>query len=256
LWSILSDARQIRDRGGSLLGFTVSKVSEFGRVFTRREIQDVLVTDDPAPGLLELRSMITGLASRIGRKLPFVPNIRRSRVRRSLERALRKAEGSEARVIFVCQGNICRSPFAEAMLRMRLLAKADSVTVASFGMLPRPGRSSPEIGIAVAKTKGIDLRAHRSVHLSRIDAQAATVIIVFDDINHRAILGRYPDLRVPILRLGDFAPGLIGNIEDPIGGDLALYTSTYDAIEASIIALVELLNAYWGHRTATVHPKN
>jgi protein-tyrosine-phosphatase len=256
LWSILSEARQIRDRAGSLLGFSVSRVSEHGRVFTRREIHDVLVSDDLVPGLLELWSIFRGLIAYITRKFPFGALLRRAWAHRSLKKALHNAEGSEMWVIFVCQGNICRSPFAEAMLRRLLPAKSGSVTVASFGMLPRPNRQTPDVGIAAAEAKAIDLRAHRSAHLSRAQAEAATMIFVFDDINHRAILDRYPYLRVPILRLGDFAPRRIGNIEDPIDGDRALYAATYDAIETSIIALAGLLNAHRGHPTSTVKPRS
>ena len=58
LWSILSDARQIRARGGGLVGFTGTRASELARVFTRREMHDVLVGDDLRPGLLELSSLI------------------------------------------------------------------------------------------------------------------------------------------------------------------------------------------------------
>jgi protein-tyrosine-phosphatase/CelD/BcsL family acetyltransferase involved in cellulose biosynthesis/predicted ATP-grasp superfamily ATP-dependent carboligase len=243
LWSILSDAKQIRDGGGSLIGFAANRASEFGRVFTRREIQDVLVRDDPAPGLLELGSIARGLAARITRRLPFAASLRRARARGSLRKALKNAADGKVRIVFVCQGNICRSPFAEAMLRTRLSARGSSVTVASFGMLPRPGRATPDIGLMAAAAKGIDLRPHRSAHLSRAQAEAATAIFVFDDINRRAILDRYPDLRVPILQIGDFAPRPIGRIDDPIDGDHAVYTATYDAIEASVIALAGLLNA-------------
>jgi protein-tyrosine-phosphatase len=243
LWSILSDAKQIRDGGGSLIGFAASRASEFGRVFTRREIQDVLVRDDPAPGLLELGSITRGLAARITRRIPFAASLRRARARGSLRKALNNVAGGNVRVVFVCQGNICRSPFAEAMLRTRLSAQSGSVTVASFGMLPRPGRATPAVGIMAAAAKGIDLRTHRSAHLSRAQAEAATVIFVFDDINRRAILDRYPDLRVPIFQIGDFAARPIGRIDDPIDGDHAVYAATYDAIEASVIALAELLKA-------------
>jgi protein-tyrosine-phosphatase len=256
LWSILSDARQIRDRSGSLVGFTVSRVAELGRVFTRREIHDVLVGDDLAPGLLELWSIIRDLIAHIARKVPFAARLRRARAHRSLQTALKNSEDGKVRVIFVCQGNICRSPFAEAMLRTRLLANAGPVTVASFGMLPRPGRPTPDLGIAAAEAKGIDLRAHRSAHLSRAEAEAATVIFVFDEINRRAILERYPDLRAPILRLGDFAPNPIGNIEDPIDGGRAIYEATYDAIETSVVAIVGLLNGRQGCSTPAVRQKS
>jgi protein-tyrosine-phosphatase/CelD/BcsL family acetyltransferase involved in cellulose biosynthesis/predicted ATP-grasp superfamily ATP-dependent carboligase len=243
LWSILSDAQRIRDSAGSLTGFAASRASEFGRIFTRREIQDVLVRDDPAPGLLEIWGFARGLTARITRRIPFAGNLRRARAFGLLRKALNDAAGGDVRVIFVCQGNICRSPFAEAMLRTRLSEQSGSVTVASFGMLPRPGRATPDVGIMAAAARGIDLQKHRSAHLSRAQAEAATMIFVFNDINRRAVLDRYPDLRVPILQLGDFAPRPIGGIEDPIDGNQAVYTATYDAIEESVIGLARLLNA-------------
>ena len=243
LWTTLSDAKQVRASGGSLPRFAASRMSELGRFFTGREIHDVLVRDDLVPGLLELWGIVRDLAAHAARKLPFEARGRRAWTDRALKKALRDAAGGEPRVIFVCQGNICRSPFAEALLRTRLLDQARPVSVGSFGMLPRPGRPTPDIGIAVAAAKGIDLRAHRSAHLSRAEAEAATVVFAFDEINRRAILDRYPDLRAPILRLGDVAPEPIGNIDDPIDGGPPVYQAAYDAIETSVAALARWLNA-------------
>ena len=243
LWTTLSDAKQVRASGGSMPRFAASRVSELGRFFTGREIHDVLVRDDPKPGLLELWGLARELATHAIRRLPFGARVRRAWTHNALRKALRGAAGGEPRVIFVCQGNICRSPFAEAVLRARLPDLASPVSVGSFGMLPRPGRPTPDTGIAVADSKGIDLRAHRSAHLSRAEAAAATVVVVFDEINRRAILDRYPDLRAPVLRLGNFAPAPIGNIDDPINGDRPVYIAAYDAIETSVSALAKLLKA-------------
>ena len=60
------------------------------------------------------------------------------------------------------------------------------------------------------------------------------MIFVFDDINARAIENRYPGLRTPVLRLGDFGPGVLGGIVDPVDGDAALYARVYDEILACI----------------------
>jgi len=243
LWNTLADAKQLRAKGGSLPRFTANRISELGRVFTGREIHDVLVRDDLKPGLLELWSIAEKVGGYVARKLPVPAHARRMLAHDSLKKALNAAPRGEVRAVFVCQGNICRSPFAEAMLRSRLTARSGPVTVASFGMMPRPGRPTPDLGVAVAESKGIDLRGHRSAHFSRDETLAATVIFIFDEINRRAILDRYPDLRVPILRLGDFAPRPAGDIEDPIDGGRDVYQAVYDTIEASVNGVVELLNA-------------
>ena len=242
LWSTLSEGKHLRATYRGLLGFASNRFFELGRMFTGREIHDVLVGDDLKPGLLELRNAVGDLAGRVARRIPGATLMLQMRARAGLARALGRAAGGEVRLLIVCQGNICRSPFAEALLRARLLPQARSVALASFGMLPRPGRPSPDFAIAAAAARGVDLRSHRSAHLSRAEAEAATAIFVFDDINRAAILERYPDLSAPVLRLGDFAPDHVGNIDDPIDGNRARHDETYDAIAESIAGVARLID--------------
>jgi protein-tyrosine-phosphatase len=110
-------------------------------------------------------------------------------------------------------------------------------------MMPRPGRPTPDAGIAAARAKGIELSRHRSAHLSREEAMAATVIVVFDDINRRAVQERYPDIRAPVLKLGEFLAVPVANINDPIDGDQAVYGATYAVIERAVDRLVAVLAA-------------
>ena len=224
LRNILSEARQVRGGPVAVLRFVAGRLAELARLLVGREVLDVLVHDDPMPGLLELRVFAGDVVRRLARKLPGAAMLRRAQTARTLRRAVDRAE--PLRILFVCQGNICRSPFAAAALRARL----PGVEVGSYGMMPSAGRPTPGLGIAAAAAANIDLRSHRSAHLSRDAARAATVIVVFDDINRQALAERYPDLAVPVLSLGDFASPQAAAIADPVDGDGEMFARVYAVI--------------------------
>ncbi|MDE2334924.1 MAG: ATP-grasp domain-containing protein [Rhodospirillales bacterium] len=201
-----------------------------------REVHDVLVRDDPRPALAELAGAAREGAERLARHIPGVPRRRA----RGLLRAAGRSEG-RARIVFVCQGNICRSPFAAALLRSMLepARTGNDIEVRSAGMMPWPGRASSADAINTAAQRGIDLSAHRSAWLSPAEAQAATVLIVFDETNRAALLDRYPAGAARLLRLGDIAG--IGAIADPWGRGTGAYETAYDNIERAVRALAEEL---------------
>jgi protein-tyrosine-phosphatase/predicted ATP-grasp superfamily ATP-dependent carboligase len=202
------------------------------RPLSGREVHDVLVRDDPRPALTEFADAGREIAERVARLVPGEP----ARRARQVVAAARRAPGTR-RIVFVCQGNICRSPFAEALLRQKLGDAA--IEVASAGMMPWPDRPSPPPAIAAAAARGIDLAAHRSAWLSRTVADAASLLVVFDETNRAAVLDRYPDCAARLLRLGDLTGA--GAIADPWGGGPEAYDRAYDAIARAIGALDGLL---------------
>jgi protein-tyrosine-phosphatase len=142
-------------------------------------------------------------------------------------------------VLFVCHGNICRSPFAEALLRARL-GDNDAISMGSAGTMPQPGRPTPALGLRAASTFGIDLAAHRSTPLTRATAEAASLLVVFDESNRIAVFDRYPDLTVPVVRL-DKLGHPPGEIADPVDGGPEEFQRCYQRIAAAVTELVGLL---------------
>jgi protein-tyrosine-phosphatase len=208
-----------------------------------REKQDVLVADDRAPMLAETRAIWAGGLGRAWRIAPGARALDEARARGLIRRLARKT--GPLRVVFACQGNICRSPYAEAVLRQRLGAQ-ERVRVASAGMMPRRDRPVPDLFRTQAGTEGIDLRDHRSQWLPRDLAEAADVIVVFDRVNLAAVADRYPHRRAATILLGDLIG--IGEIEDPVDGDAAFAAATYAKIRRAVEALAALLTDTTGSR--------
>src|SRR5690606_14461357 len=110
-------------------------------------------------------------------------------VRRRHAGVLRNMAGA-ARVVFLCHGNICRSPFAEALAARAL----GTERVRSTGTHPRAGRPSPEHIVAAARAHDIDLAAHRSQVFDPAAMRAGDLLVVMDLDNYAWVARHAPAL--------------------------------------------------------------
>jgi protein-tyrosine-phosphatase/predicted ATP-grasp superfamily ATP-dependent carboligase len=198
---------------------------ELARLLSGRERQDVFAITDPAPAWHEA----TQLLGRVVRRLPSPARMVRAR---------RAAAGARA-VLFLCQGNICRSPFAAAALR-RALPPDSPISVASAGLLPRAPRPVTEAGRQAAAAHGIDLTDHLSHAATDADIAAADLVVIFDETNRAALRRRHPKPGCPVIRLASFTDDA-SDIADPFGAPDALYHATYDRIAAAVTRLAVAL---------------
>ena len=215
-------------------GAFAQRVAGIRRILINAERQDVFVRDDPAPAQAELAAIFRGSVARVSRLAPGRQRAMSRRARAVV--ASVAAPPNKPHILFACQGNICRSPYAAAVLRE---IAGDAVTVTSAGMMPRPGRTVPDLFQVQATTEGIDLAAHRSTWLDRESAASASLIVLFDRVNQAAFADRYPNFAVPTILLGDLVG--VGEIQDPVDGDATVAASAYAQIRRGVRELVLLL---------------
>lgn len=151
------------------------------------------------------------------------------------------------RVLFVCLGNICRSPTAEGVFRDRLAKAglAGRVEVDSCGVGDWHVGMGPDArALEAAKRRGVDIVALRARQLDDSDFQRFDYILAMDHDNLAAIKAhRPPECRAHIGLLLDFAGEHGRAVPDPYYGGARGFEDVLDLIEAASDGLVEELRA-------------
>lgn len=152
-------------------------------------------------------------------------------------------------ILILCQGNICRSPYAEQRLKA-LHAKSDkhtSLHIFSRGALTTPGKHADPSAIRFAKERGIDLTPHRTAALKLNDVESADLILIMDGSHRRALKRLDPTAISKTIFLGTFllpeSKEFI--IDDPFGSDAPgqkeRFTECYTRIDLALTNLVKAL---------------
>jgi len=132
-------------------------------------------------------------------------------------------EGPITRVLVVCHGNICRSPFLEAYLRH----KAPQLAVLSAGLAAAADSRADPTARQVAEEFGLSLEAHRSRRLDSHDLARADLVLAMEGHQAVAILKLAPDARSRLCLAGDFLPTAPHRVPDPWGESEDRYRSVF-----------------------------
>lgn len=149
------------------------------------------------------------------------------------------------RVLFVCHGNICRSPYAEHALRRDLAAAGEERwSVESAGFV-KPDRPSPAEAREVAARRGVDLETHRSRTMTTELVSEFDLIYVMSSAQARSMRELFGVRPESVWVLGDLDPGAISKrtIRDPVEQPEAVFEEVYDRVDRCIQVVAEGLSA-------------
>jgi protein-tyrosine phosphatase len=141
-----------------------------------------------------------------------------------------------AKILFVCHGNICRSPYAEHALTRELVGvDRERWRLDSAGFI-KPDRPSPPEARAVASRRGVDLESHRSRLLDRENVAASDLIYVMSETQRRNLLSGFDVGPERVWVLGDLDPEPIEKrtIRDPVEQPEPVFEKVYDRIDRCI----------------------
>ena len=147
------------------------------------------------------------------------------------------------KILFVCMGNICRSPTAEGVFRAHARRHAPGLDLE----IDSAGTHAYHVGeppdprtISAAARRGIDLAGLRARQVSDDDFERFDLIIAMDRLNHATLLDRSPPehhacIRTLLEFAGRTAPA---DVPDPYYGDAADFSQVFDLLDGCMAALL------------------
>ena len=148
-------------------------------------------------------------------------------------------------ILFVCLGNICRSPLAEGVFRSVLAERGmeDDFLIDSAGMGDwHAGQAPDHRAIAVARTNGLDISGQQARAITEADFERFDLILGMDRKNIRELREIAPDASRDRIHLFlDYAGSGAKEVPDPYFGDAAGFAETYRLIRAASEGLADKL---------------
>ncbi len=157
---------------------------------------------------------------------------------RGSEQLTSHARGIQS-VLFVCIGNLCRSPMAAGLFMHHIKGLLHPPSVASAGLRAVVGAPAEPLALALLAERGIDWSPHHAQQLTPALVAAHDLVLVMDDEQRRSVERLHPPSMGRVRRLGYFGDF---DIPDPYRQPRAAFESSLALIERG---LADFERAFW-----------
>jgi protein-tyrosine-phosphatase len=153
-----------------------------------------------------------------------------------------RAEGTTYNLLFVCSGNTCRSPMAEAIARDLLHERGwKHVDVASAGTGAIPGAAASPEAVDVAREHGLELDAHASQPLTPELVSWADLVLVMGTSHMHAVRELGGGEKVSLVTEFVEGEGYAQPVADPFGGQTEHYREAFEQLQDALTGLLDRL---------------
>ncbi|MGD9107214.1 MAG: hypothetical protein PVJ50_03745 [Desulfobacterales bacterium] len=151
-----------------------------------------------------------------------------------------------ANILFVCIGNICRSPFAHALFaRLVTQKRLRGIASDSAGLLALPGNSATHMAQRVAEEFEVDLADHRAKSVSNTLVAWSSLILVMEKSQKDTLLNDFCEAEGKTQLIRHFARfgSKRRGIADPYGLKYDAYRFCFLDIEDAVLGLIDFLSS-------------